>query len=156
MGAVAELVHATCVALDGRGVLIRGPSGSGKSDLALRCLARSPNALIDRAAALVADDQVAIANEAGHLVARAPLALRGKLEVRGHGILTLSAAESAEIVLIAELIPAAQVLERLPDPILTDRLCGLDIPVLRLHPFEASAALKLLLALATCYGHNNG
>ena len=58
------LVHATCVALDGAGVLLRGPSGSGKSDLALR--------LIDGGARLVADDQVALSAEAGRLVARAP------------------------------------------------------------------------------------
>ena len=54
-------IHATCVAIEGRGVLIVGPSGSGKSDLALR--------LIDRGAALVADDYTDL-NVDGRALAR--------------------------------------------------------------------------------------
>src|SRR3546814_10156556 len=50
-----QTVHATTVALDGTGVLLRGPAGSGKSDLALR--------LIDQGARLVADDRTALALE---------------------------------------------------------------------------------------------
>lgn len=153
MAAVVELVHATCIALDGRGVLIRGPSGSGKSDLALRCLAVAPNSLVKHAAALVADDYVAVACEADRLIARAPPALRNKLEVRGQGIVTVASIESAEIVLIADLVAASEAIERLPDPVVMDRVCGKLIPVLRLHSFEVSAAAKLLVALAARYGH---
>jgi HPr kinase/phosphorylase len=153
VAAVAELVHATCIALDGRGVLIRGPSGSGKSDLALRCLAVPANGLIEHAAALVADDYVALECVADRLIARAPPALRHKLEVRGQGIVTVASIESAEIVLIAELVSASEAIERLPDPVVLDRVCGKLIPVLRLHSFEASAAAKLLVALAARYGH---
>ena len=62
---IGELfVHASCVALDGNGVLLRGPSGSGKSDLALR--------LIDGGAVLVADDQVALTVEGEKILASAP------------------------------------------------------------------------------------
>lgn len=152
MHAVAELIHATCIALDGRGVLIRGPSGSGKSDLALRCLAAAPNGLIKQAADLVADDYVNLACEADRLVARAPAALFGKMEIRGMGLITLAAVDSAEVVLIADLVSGSTAIERLPDPVLREPLCGMVIPVLSLHAFEVSAPVKLLLALATRYG----
>ena len=71
------MVHATCVAIGDRAVLLCGPSGSGKSDLALR--------LIDGGAQLVADDQVVLRAEGGRIVARAPEALAGRMEVRGIG-----------------------------------------------------------------------
>ena len=73
-----QQVHGTCIAIDGAGVLLRGPSGCGKSDLALR--------LIDGGAVLVADDRVSLEARAGDLVASAPDALAGLLEVRGVGI----------------------------------------------------------------------
>ncbi|WP_040850329.1 HPr kinase/phosphorylase, partial [Nitrospirillum viridazoti] len=74
-------VHATCVSVGGAGVLLRGASGSGKSDLALR--------LVDAGALLVADDQVALAADptATLLTATAPERLAGLIEVRGLGIL---------------------------------------------------------------------
>src|SRR3546814_14236208 len=70
-----QTVHATTVALDGTGVLLRGPAGSGKSDLALR--------LIDQGARLVADDRTALALEGGRIIARAPETIAGRTEVRG-------------------------------------------------------------------------
>src|SRR5690606_32729552 len=70
-------IHATCVALGDTGILLRGRSGSGKSDLALR--------LIDGGALLVADDRVALSLEGGRVIARPPAALAGYLEVRGVG-----------------------------------------------------------------------
>ncbi len=150
---MVEVVHATCIALDGRGALIRGPSGSGKSDLALRCLASTPNALVSQAAALVADDHVAVERVGDQLIARAPLPLAGKFEVRGQGIITLSTVSSAHIVLIVDLVSGPGAIGRLPDPVPTEWLCGLSLPVLRLQAFEASAAAKVLVALATGYGH---
>ena len=152
MDGVAETVHATCIALDGRGVLIRGPSGSGKSDLALRCLATVPNSLISQPAALVADDQVEVEVLGGRLMARAPVTLRGRLEVRGQGIISLSTVETAEVVLVAELVPPDMIIDRLPDPVLTFAVCGIRLPVIRMHAYEASAAAKLLIALVTHHG----
>ncbi|MHA1114324.1 MAG: HPr kinase/phosphorylase, partial [Alphaproteobacteria bacterium] len=81
------LVHATCVSLWGAGILLRGPSGSGKSDLALR--------LIDGGAVLVADDQVSLELRDGGLFASPPAATAGKLEVRGVGIVTVPFDEEA-------------------------------------------------------------
>jgi HPr Serine kinase C-terminal domain len=74
----ALMVHGTVVAIDGGGVLLRGPSGRGKSDLALR--------LIDAGARLVADDQVLLQRSGMQVLARAPAVLAGLLEIRGVGI----------------------------------------------------------------------
>jgi HPr kinase/phosphorylase len=101
---------------------------------------------------LVADDQVTLELLDGALIARAPSALRGKMEVRGQGIIELVAAESAAVALIAELVPASQTIERMPDPVGFTNLCGCRLPVLRLQPFEASAPAKLLVALTMGYG----
>ena len=131
-------VHGTVVAVNGRGVLLRGPPGAGKSDLALR--------LVDRGARLVADDRVEIALRRGRLIARAPAALAGLIEVRGIGVVPISRRASAAIVLVVDLVKPERV-ERMPEP---DRcvLAGLSLPRLKLAPFEATATLKLRLALA--------
>jgi HPr kinase/phosphorylase len=130
-------IHGTCVALSGLGVLLRGPSGSGKSDLALR--------LIDGGAKLVADDQVELTlDAAGRVMARPPRSLAGLFEVRGIGILRMDAVRTAPIGLVADLTPEDQV-ERLPE---IETCILLDRPVRRLAlaPFHASAPAKLRLA----------
>lgn len=91
----AVLLHASCVAVAGRAVLITGPSGSGKSSLALTLLAHG--------AALVADDQTEIFLADGRLMARCPAPLSGLIEARGLGILTSAAAGPTEIALVADL-----------------------------------------------------
>lgn len=88
-------IHASCVAIGGAGVLLIGPSGSGKSDLALR--------LIDDGARLVADDRTILTVKAGKLVASAPASIRGLLEIRGIGIVRLPVRASAAIALVAIL-----------------------------------------------------
>src|SRR5262245_3720616 len=87
LGDEAELVHGTCVALGRGAALLRGPPGSGKSDLALRFLylARRGAAALE-APLLVADDQVRLTRQGPHLLATAPQSIRGKMEVRGLGI----------------------------------------------------------------------
>jgi serine kinase of HPr protein (carbohydrate metabolism regulator) len=145
-----DRIHATAIAVGNRGVLIRGPSGSGKSDLALRCLGLAPSPFLHDMVKLVADDQVILRSDpirtSPQLIATAPPTLRGKLEVRGVGILEVAVSDEAEIVLIADLLKDGQV-ERFPDPWPKVVLLGLEIPVIRLFPFEASAALKLIAAL---------
>lgn len=141
-----ELVHGTAIALEGRAALIRGPSGAGKSDLALRCLMSPPGPLIPHCAELVADDQVQIELENGRLTARPPSAIRGLIEVRGIGIVDVPVVAAAELVLLVDLVPAALV-DRLPDAWPRESLLGCALPRMALAPFEASAHLKLLLAL---------
>lgn len=133
------LVHATTVEVAGAGVLIRGPAGSGKSDLALR--------LIDGGAQLVADDQTAIERRGDRLVAHCPPPIAGRLEVRGLGIIRLSALSESGLALVVDLVPRERV-ERLPEPNYVEIL-GVSLPCLDLAPFEASAAAKLRLAVVS-------
>jgi serine kinase of HPr protein (carbohydrate metabolism regulator) len=130
-------IHATCVELAGAGVLLRGPSGSGKSDLALR--------LIDGGARLVADDRTIVLRQGSALFATAPEEIAGRLEVRGLGIVSVAFASLARVLLLCELVRAAEV-DRLPHPA-TTTLLGVALPCLRLDPFPASAAAKLRLAV---------
>jgi HPr kinase/phosphorylase len=90
--------------VDGRGLLILGPSGSGKSALALQ--------LIALGAQLVADDRVELRREADALVARCPVPLSGLIEARGVGLLRSPPVAQAPVVLAADL--AAGEAERLP------------------------------------------
>jgi HPr kinase/phosphorylase len=131
------LVHGTAVAIDGRAVLLRGPSASGKSDLALR--------LIDAGAQLVADDQTELVRVGDRIVTRPPAAIVGLIEVRGIGILRLDPLMEAPLALLADLVQPETV-ERLPMPRL-EPVLGLGLPLVALAPFEASAAAKLRLAL---------
>jgi serine kinase of HPr protein (carbohydrate metabolism regulator) len=130
-----ETVHASCVAIGGRGVLLAGRSGAGKSDLALR--------LVDRGAVLVSDDYTELRAVGRSLLARAPAAIAGKIEMRGVGILEMPAAEQVPICLCADLDRPP---ERLPEPAMI-RLAGLDIPLVALAALEPSAPLKLEYAL---------
>ncbi len=127
-------VHGSCVSRDGDGVLLIGPSGSGKSDLALR--------LLGRGFSLVADDRVDIADG----IAAPPPALAGLLEVRGLGIVRLPYAATARLALVAELGAAA---ERLPAP---GRHAGLGLPLIRLDPARRLRPRKIALALDCALG----
>lgn len=144
----AELFHGTCVALGRAAALLRGPSGSGKSDLALRFLflARRGPAALDPPT-LVADDQVLIRRNGNTLTAEAPATIRGKLEVRGVGIVDVKSVTEAELVLVVDLVSETEV-ERLPDIEATVPLLGLQIAAIRLIAWEPSAPIKLALALA--------
>jgi len=137
-----RLLHATAVAIDGRAILLRGASGSGKSDLALR--------LIDAGARLVADDQSELCREGDRVIVRAPAAIAGLIEVRGVGIVRLAALAEAPVALLVDLVPAAEI-ERLPKPH-TETILGLALPVIVVAPFEPSAAAKLRLALRAFTG----
>ena len=126
-------VHATCIEVDGFGVLLRGPAGSGKSDLALR--------LIDTGARLVADDATIVAERGGRLVASAPATIVGRLEIFGVGIVEVPSVAEVEVGLVVDLVPRGT-LERCPPPRLA-RFGALAIPLVTLDPFETSAAAKV-------------
>ena len=131
------LIHATAVAIDGEAVLLRGPPGSGKSDLALR--------LIDGGACLIADDQAVLHRRDARILVRAPATIVGLIEVRGLGILRLDPLDEAPLALVVDLVTSVEV-ERLPEP-RQETILGVSIPLIALAPFEASAAAKLRLAL---------
>lgn len=132
------ILHATCVAIGGRGVVLMGPSGSGKSDLALR--------LIDRGAMLVGDDGIAIRRDGNILYGSAPATIIGRMEIRGIGITPLPFVAEAPIALAIAL---DGVVERMPPDALPVRTIeGVDIPLLALAPFEASAPIKVERALS--------
>lgn len=134
-------IHGTCVAIGDTGVLLRGISGSGKSDLALR--------LIDEGAALVADDHVEVTLEGPGLLARAPATIAGMIEVRGLGLFRLPYCD-APLALLFDMTPG-QAVERLPDPD-AETILGVTIPRHRLNPWEGSAAAKVRLAVAAAKG----
>ncbi|MCA1907855.1 MAG: HPr kinase/phosphatase C-terminal domain-containing protein [Magnetospirillum sp.] len=132
-----HLVHATSVEIGGHAVLIRGPSGSGKSDLALR--------LMDQGAQLVADDQTGLSAESGRLFVSCPPTIAGMIEVRGLGILRLPHRDRVPLALVVDLVAAKDV-ERLPEPSRTVFL-GIQVPRLALCAFESSTPAKVRLAV---------
>ena len=131
------ILHATCVAIDGRGVLLTGASGAGKSDLALR--------LIDRGALLVSDDGTSVEARDGRLHARAPATIAGRMEVRGIGIVAMPTQEEAAVALCIAL---DRPVPRMPDdPLPTRVIEAVAIPLIALDPFESSAPVKVEQAL---------
>lgn len=132
---MSETIHASCVAIAGRAVLIAGRSGSGKSDLALR--------LIDRGARLVSDDYTILTAAGGRLLAAAPATIAGRIEARGVGLVEMEAVRDVPVALHVDL---DRVPERLPEAE-TVTIAGIALPSLRLNALEASAPIKLELAL---------
>lgn len=133
---MSQLIQATCVAIGGRGVLIQGPPGSGKSSLAL--------ALIDRGAILVGDDGVQVEAQGGVLRAYPPPRITGLIEVRNVGILPQPITSYVPLALALMLDGHAP---RLPDGPETLPLEGVDLPLLRLWPDSPVLALRAEAAL---------
>jgi len=133
-------VHATAVALPTpagwRGVLLRGPSGSGKSDLALRLLGRGGWCLIG-------DDRIEVWASDGALYAAPAPRLAGAIEVRGLGLMQVPHVDLARLALLVDCGSAP---ERLPEPCF-EEIQTVRLPVLRLIATEPSAPDKLRLAL---------
>ena len=132
----SETIHASTVASDGRAVLIAGPSGSGKSDLALR--------LLDRGFTLVSDDQTIVRRDGDRLVASAPPTIKGKLEIRGIGIVEMDTVDDVPVALFVELTSEIM---RLPDDRRERPVLGVNLPLVSVDALTASAASKVALAL---------
>jgi serine kinase of HPr protein (carbohydrate metabolism regulator) len=135
------------------GVLILGPPGAGKSDLALRLIDEPGNGLsgASKTAVLVADDQVLLTAEARHLRARPPPRLKGLIEIRGLGILKLSCRPMTVVRLIVTLAAASEI-ERMPQPDdLVYEILSIKLPMLRLDPRFASAPARVRAALDSLY-----
>jgi len=117
-------------------VLITGPSGSGKSDLALR--------LLDRGFTLVSDDRTIVKGDSGRLIASAPPNIAGKLEIRGIGIVDVECADDTPVGLVVELTSDMQ---RLPDDSRERLILGVKVPLVTIDAMTASAPSKVALAL---------
>ena len=143
---MAEFIHGTAVSITGKAVLIRGPSGSGKSDLALRCMTAAPGPLFGAPALLVADDQVLATRQDDRVLLRAPDAIGGRLEVRGIGLITLPFVSDVELALIVDLVPPGT-LARMPEPRPPVDILGIFVSAVDLDATEISAPQKLFLAL---------
>jgi serine kinase of HPr protein (carbohydrate metabolism regulator) len=128
--------QATCVAIAGRGLLIEGNPGSGKSSLAL--------ALIDRGAVLVGDDGVMLAARGGQLLASPHPNTRGLIEVRGVGLVSLEVAESVPLALVLRLDTAARRYVEAPGII---TIADIDLPSIAFDPAGSVLHLRAELAL---------
>ena len=128
--------QASCVSIEGRGVLIEGSPGSGKSSLAL--------ALIDRGATLVGDDGVLLEERGGKLWALPPPTIAGLIEIRNVGLASLPA-EAAPVALVLRLDPEAP---RLPESAERAILAGVSVPLIRLFPDALALPLRAEWALS--------
>ena len=145
-----RLVHATCLVVGGCGVLILGPPGSGKSDLALRLIDQSGRGTGAEAmtARLVADDQVVVTRRASRLIAGPPRRLAGLMEVRGLGIVDIEYAPEAELGLIVRLAEAGRI-ERLPEASQSQLvLLDIAIPEIAIDAAAASAPARVRAGVA--------
>lgn len=138
---IAGNVHATALVIGDRGILVQGASGSGKTTLALALLGAASSAR--RFCALVADDQLLLSAEGGRLVARAPHAIAGLVEVRGAGPRPIRHQQSAVIDLVASLVPQDGA-PRYAEPASTE-MVGCSVPLLVLAERNTAGALPAIL-----------
>ena len=134
----SETLHATSVAIGGKSILIMGRSGSGKSDLALR--------LIDRGAVLISDDYTIVQRSKGGLSASAPANIRGKIEVYGFGIIEV---KNVQNIPVALLVTLDDPIERMPPCNSSRNIAGIALRLLSVSAYEASAPIKIEIAVAS-------
>ena len=131
-------IHATCINLNSKGVLILGDSGSGKSDLALRLITMF-------SAKLVGDDRINIKKNNRKIIASSPDVLKGLLEVRGVGVIKINYKEETSVDLVIKL--TSEKIERMPES-LKYELDGVSLPLFYLNPLEVSAPSKVVAMLS--------
>jgi HPr kinase/phosphorylase len=139
-----EAIHATALVIGEAGVIIRGPSGSGKSALTLALLSLAADRKVF--AALIGDDRVSICAKNQRIVATGAPDMRGLIERRGYGIVTAPSEPYAIVRLIADLLPQGRRSERLPDEdALNASLAGVTLPRVIFDgesgPFERAYAM---------------
>lgn len=154
----SELVHGTCVEIGGRGVLILGPPGSGKSDLALRLIDQPGRGIggVEMTARLVSDDQVRVSRAGDVLKASPPATIAGKIEIRGLGIVEIAYATDVPLRLCVMLSDAART-ERMPEfSAQRHTILDMDLPFIEIDPRSASAPARVRAALDVLSGSHNG
>lgn len=135
-----DTVHASVARLRHFGILIRGASGSGKSSLLLALLD-------DSEAILVADDRARLRVEGGRVVACAPEAIAGRMEIRGVGIVCRPYAASTAIDLVVDILPLPEC-PRLPSE--EERravLAGIEVPRIFIAVGAPDGALRVRTVL---------
>lgn len=132
-------IHASCIDLSGRGVLITGASGSGKSDLCLRLI-------MEFGAKLVSDDRTYLKIIKDKLVATSPKILQGLLEVRGIGIIKQPFCKQTSINLVINLVNKHEEVERFPEESFFE-FDNYKIRSFNLYAKDASSPAKVLAAL---------
>ena len=130
------LANVSCVAKDGRAVIIEGPPGCGKSSLAL--------ALVGRGAVLVGDDGLCLAARSGCLFASPAERIAGLIEVRNVGLVNLPTAAQVPVALVLRLDGEAP---RFIDAPAQREIEGIVLPLVQLWPDGAILPLKAELAL---------
>jgi HPr kinase/phosphorylase len=148
MTAGALLVHSTTVAIAGRGIMLRGTSGSGKSELALRLMEQSGTGLgrANLRAGLIADDQTEVFERKGKLWVCCPKTISGLMELRGLGIIKVKPRAFCPLALVVDLRASAMI-ERMPEPAdMLTTLLGHQVPRIMLDASQPSAASILRLA----------
>ena len=135
-------IHGTLISVDGKGVLLKGESGSGKSDLALRFIKNEK-------AKLVADDRIDIDISDNRVIGKAPLILKGKLEVRNIGIIEdVETINQVDVFLCVELVKNRECLDRLPQDEF-EIILNKKIPKIKLYAFDCSTICKILVKISS-------
>ena len=129
-------IHSTSVVIDDNGVLILGDSGSGKSDLALR--------LIDNGATLISDDISICRKSSNNIYLHCPPEIKGLLEVREIGIITVPFVERIKLRLVVNLKSNNN--ERFPKDSCF-RILGIKIPIINIEGKNSSAVAKIKVKL---------
>lgn len=132
-------MHASFVLWRNKGILFRGKSGSGKSELALKFIE-------NKNAVLVADDVVALKTRQNKLWGYAPENIRGLLEIRNVGISRYEFAAEAEVSLLVNLVQYKENLERLPKN-KTENILGVEIPAIDLYAIDTTILEKIIVKL---------
>ena len=132
-------IHASFVQWRNKGILFKGKSGSGKSELALKFIE-------NKGAVLVADDVVALKVCENRLTGAAPQNIKGLLEIRNVGISRYEFVNEAEVSLLVNLLPNKENLERLPKN-KCENILGVEIPAIDLYAEDQTILEKIIVKL---------